>query len=764
MGRRQECADVRELLSRSRLVTLTGVGGVGKTRLVLRVAAQLGRAYRDGVWLVELAEVRDDDLVVHTIAQTLGIQDWSSRGVDSVLAEYVRDKDVLIVLDNCEQVLDGCVKASAVLLDAAPGVRILATSRQPLDVYGEHVLVVPTLPVPEPADVDTGADTSNSVRLFIDRAAAAGFRCTADQETTVAELCRALDGIPLAIELAAARTRFLSLDELLLRIGDRFRLLSSSTRASLPRHQTLRATMDWSYELCSAEERMLWARMSVFGGGMDLAAVEHVCSGDGLTPDRVLDLIASLIDKSILIRTANSTGDLPAGTRYQLLSIVREYGQSLQDEDERARLRLQHRDWYLGLAERAAREWFGPRQLEWRARIAAEHDNLRAAMEFCAAKPEHVQAGLRLAGALWFYWTACGLIAEGRQWLDRLLALDVRPTAARATDLWVCSWLASHQGDVAWGRATAERCLAIAEELDDPSLASFGMHLRGVAALAEGELEQAHDLCAQAWSRHRTHEEITSPMVMSLVQAGLVACLQGDSEHAIEHAEECLKITSKAGELWTRSWSLVVRGLARWMRGDVDAAIADLREGIGIKSRFNDLFGLGVAVEVLAWSHVSRGEHDQAARMFGVLGRIWPLVGIPLLGSQQLIDYRGRAEAEARAELGDSAFEKLAADTAKLPLEQSIPMVVRGKARSAPEMNEGPPAEERPGWPLTRRELQVAEAVARGMSNKEIAANLVISQRTAEAHVEHILTKLDFGSRTQIATWVAAQRKAEGAT
>ncbi|MEV5540642.1 LuxR C-terminal-related transcriptional regulator [Saccharopolyspora shandongensis] len=763
VGRRQECADVRELLSRSRLVTLTGVGGVGKTRLVLRVAAQLGRAYRDGVWLVELAEVRDDDLVVHTIAQTLGIQDWSSRGVDAVLAEYVRDKDVLIVLDNCEQVLDGCVKACTVLLDAAPGLRILATSRQPLDVYGEHVLVVPTLPVPDPADVDTGVDTSNSVRLFIDRASAVGLRCTAGQEGTIAELCRALDGIPLAIELAAARTRFLSLDELRSRIGDRFRLLSSGTRTSRPRHQTLQATMDWSYELCSAEERMLWARMSVFAGGMDLAAAEHVCSGDGLTPDRVLDLIASLIDKSILIRIASPAGDRTAGTRYQLLSTVREYGQSLQDEEERARLRLRHRDWYLGLAERAARGWFGPHQLEWRARITAEHDNLRAAMEFCASKPEHVQAGLRLAGDLWFHWTACGLIAEGRQWLDRLLALDARPTAARGTDLWVCSWLASHQGDVAWGRATAERCIAIAEELDDPSLASFGMHLRGVAALAEGELEQAHELCAQAWERHRTREEITSPMVMSLVQAGLVACLQGDSERAIEHAEECLRITSEAGELWTRSWSLVVRGLARWMRGDAKAAVADLQEGIGIKTRFNDLFGLGVAVEVLAWSHVSLGEHDQAARLFGVLGRIWPLVGIPLLGSQQLIDYRSRAEAEARAALGDSTFDKLAAETAKLRLERSLPMVVRGKARSVPAPSAAPPAGDRSGGLLTRRELQVAEAVARGMSNKEIAANLVISQRTAEAHVEHILTKLDFGSRAQIAAWVTAQHKPEEA-
>lgn len=765
VGRRQEIADVREMLSRSRMVTLHGVGGVGKTRLALRAAAQLGRTYRDGVWLVELAEVHEDELVVHTVAQALGIQDWSSRGVEAVLADYVRDKDILIVLDNCEQVLGGCVKACTVLLDVAPGLRVLATSRQPLGVYGEHVLVVSTLPVPEPSEVDrlAGAEMPNSVRLFVERASAVGFQCARGHAVAVAKLCRELDGIPLAIELAAARTRFFSVEEILARIGDRFRLLAGGSRTSA-RHQTLKATMDWSYELCSEEERMLWARMSVFAGGMDLKAAEDICSSADLTPERVLDLTASLVDKSILIRTEVPAGNGTATrTRYQMLATVREYGLSLLGENEKQQLRQRHRDWYLSLAERCAREWFGPDQLEWRARITAEHDNVRAALEFCATQPGQVQAGLRLAGALWFYWTACGFIAEGRKWLDRLLALDSRPTEARATDLWVCSWLASHQGDLAWGRATAERCSALAEELRDQGLAAFGMHLRGVAAMAEGDLAEARELCLQAWSRHRTHDTMTSPMVMSLFQAGLVACLQGEPDQATADVGEVLRITAEVGESWTRSWALVVRGLACWMRGDPNAAVADLRESIGFKARLNDLFGLGVAVEVLAWSYVSLGEHAQAARLFGVLERIWPLVGIPLLGSQQLLDYRKKAEGEARAALGESAFGEIFAETAKLPLEQGLAMTIRGKTRSAPAAR--PEARrQRPGWPLTRRELQVAEAVAEGMSNKAIAAQLVISQRTAETHVEHILTKLDFGSRTQIATWVAAQRNSEGTT
>ncbi|WP_246154715.1 ATP-binding protein [Saccharopolyspora hirsuta] len=747
VDRRQECVDVRQALANSRMVTLTGVGGVGKTRLALRVATQLGRSYRDGAWLVELAEVHDDDLVVHTAAQALGIQDWSARGVAHVLADYVEDKEILLVLDNCEQVLDGCVKACTMLLDVAPELRILATSRQPLDVYGEHVVVVPTLPVTEAHQA--GADAGNSVRLFAERAEAAGSRPTPDQDGAVARLCRELDGIPLAIELAAARTRFLSVDELLARIGDRFRLLAGN-RSALPRHQTLQATMDWSYELCSAEERLLWARMSVFSGGMDLAAVEDVCSGPGLGPETVLELMASLVDKSILTRERTPTGT----TRYRLLATVREYGRGLLADDERTRLRRLHRDHYLALAERGGREWFGPDQLRWRARIAAEHDNLRAALEFCTTEPGQVQEGLRLAGALWFYWTACGLIAEGRQWLDRLLALDAIPTAPRATALWVCSWLASHQGDLVRGRATAEGCSAVAEQLNDAGLAAFGLHLQGVDAMAEGHLEEASSLTARAWSYHRTHPRITSPMVMSLVQAGLVACLRGETDRASGYAQECLQITAEAGELWTRSWGLVVRGLASWMRGDADDAVTHLRESIGIKSRFNDLFGLGMAAEVLAWSHVSRGEHDRAARLFGVLDRLWQLVGVPLMGAQQLLDYRYRAQGRARAALGEGAFAELAAETANLPLLEGLATAVGGKPRPAPVRREPQRG------PLTRREFQVAEAVSQGLSNKEIAARLVISQRTAEAHVEHILTKLDFGSRTQIAAWIAGQQEA----
>lgn len=748
VDRRQECLDVRQALSSARMVTLTGVGGVGKTRLALRVAAQLRRSCRDGGWLVELAEVHDDDLVVHTVAQTLGIQDWSARGVEHVLADYVRDKEILVVLDNCEQVLDGCVKACAVLLDAAPELRILATSRQPLDVYGEHVVVVSTLPVPG-ADGHDGADAGNSARLFTERASAAGFQPTSADDGAVAQLCRELDGLPLAIELAAARTRFLSVDELLARIGDRFRLLAGN-RSALPRHQTLRATMDWSYELCSAEERLLWSRMSVFAGGVDLAAVEDVCTGTGLGADAVLELMAALVDKSVLIREPGPTGV----TRYRLLATVREYGRHLLAAEERTQLRRLHRDHYLAMAERGAREWFGPDQLLWRSRIAAEHDNLRAALEFCATQPGQVQEGLRLAGALWFYWTACGLIAEGRQWLDRLLALDTNPTASRATALWVCSWLASHQGDLVRGRATAEGCSAVAEHLKDAGLAAFGLHLQGVDAMAEGHLEEASSLTTRAWSYHRTHPKITSPMVMSLVQAGLVACLRGETDRATAYAQECLQLTAKAGELWTRSWGLVVRGLASWMRGDADDAVAHLRVSIDIKSRFNDLFGLGMAAEVLAWSHVSRGEHARAARLFGVLDRLWQLVGVPLMGAQQLLDYRSRAEQRARAALGESAFGRLVAETATLPVLDGLAAAVREKPRAAPSAVREPQQ-----GPLTRREFQVAEAIAEGLSNKEIAARLVISQRTAEAHVEHILTKLDFGSRTQVAMWVAGQQE-----
>ena len=756
VDRRQEAADVRRLLSVARVVTLTGVGGVGKTRLALRVAGQLDRVYPGGVWLVDLAQIHDQDLVVHTVAQALGIQDWSSRGVETVLADNVRDKQILVVLDNCEQVLDGCAKSCHVLLDASPELRILATSRQPLGVYGEHTMPVPALPVSEPgsADARSIARTQHAVRLFVDRASAvsAGFTLTDEQETTVRRLCHELDGIPLAIELAAARMRSLSVDELLSRISGRFRLLTSGSRTVAPRHQTLRAAMDWSYELCSRHERTLWARLSAFAGGVDLEAAAYVCATDELAGEDFLESVGGLVDKSILLRREYSTGGI-SHTRYELLETIREYGQELQTEAEYTATRRRHRDWFLRLAERGAEEWFGAHQFEWRARIAAEHANMRAALEYCATAPGETQAGLRMAGALWFYWEACGLIVEGRQWLDRLLVLDSRPTAARATALWVCSWLASHQGDLARGAATAKQCGDVAAWLQDPGLAAFGMHLSGVAAMAEGDLERAHALCTEAWSRHRVLDKVTSPMVMALVQAGLVASLQGETDRAVAYAKECLEITTKAGEVWTRSWGLVVLGLARWCRGEVCAAVASLRESITMKYALDDLFGLGMAVEVLAWSLVSEGDHRQAARLFGALEGIWPRVGVPLLGSPQLMGFRQRSEDQARSALGNRTFDELFQEGAALPLDQGLAFALSDGAIPEP----GKIAGEQPWFPLTRREREVAELVAQGLSNKEIAAKLVISQRTAETHVEHILTKLGYTSRSQIVTWVSAQ-------
>jgi non-specific serine/threonine protein kinase len=739
------------------LVTLLGVGGVGKTRLALRVARQTERAYPDGVWFVELAHVREADLVSYTVAQTLGVQDWSARGVAAVLLDYLKDRTALLVLDNCEQVLDGCARFCADLLSTSPSTRILATSRQPLDVHGEHTLVVAPLPAPaaEGAESHEAVAESDAVRLFAERAAAASphFTLTPQNEAAVARVCQKLDGVPLAIELAAARTGHISVEDLLTRIGDRFHILGIGKRASAARHRTLRAAVDWSYDLCTPEERKLWTRLSVFVGGVDLSAAEYVCVDEELSEQDFLETIFKLVEKSIIsLQRADSRN---AESRYHVLETIREYGQSRLGHQERIQLRRRHCEWFQRLASEGADAWFGADQFEWRRRVAAEHANLRAALEFCATEPGYVQMGLRMAGDLWFYWEACGLVAEGRRWLDRLLALDTEPTAARATALWVVSWLASHQGDVTRGAATAAECRRLGEEQGDEALVAFGMHLSGVAAMARGDLGEAHRLCIGAWSRHQRLDQVNCPTVMALVQAGLIADLQGETDAAIDHAEECLRITADAGEAWTQSYGLVALGLAHWCRGEAAQALAPLRDSIAIKYRLNDLFGLGLAVEFLAWSLTSEGGHEEAARLYGCLEQIWPLVGIPLLGSAQLVGYHERSEAATCAALGANRFEKLYREGATRPLEEGLEYIVEGTA--VPEKHNAAAvtsARQQPRSPLTRREGQVAELVARGMSNKEIASTLVISVRTVATHVENIFTKLGFRSRAKLAGWI----------
>src|SRR5215510_3547170 len=448
VGRRGELAEVRRLLAGSRLVTLTGVGGVGKTRLALRAAAGLARAFPGGEWLVRLDQLRDEALVAQAVAGALGLQDRGGYAPAAALADYLAGRRLLLVLDNCEHLVDAVAELADLLLRAVAGLRVLATSRESLTIDGESVLPVPPLPVPPPGRRLTAAELTRfpAVGLFAERAAQVvpGFAVTEANAAAVAGICRRVDGLPLAIELAAARLPVLSAEQIDARLGDRLGLLTGGSRTQPARQQTLRASIEWSYELCSRAERLLWARLSVFADGFELDAAERICADDRLAAGQVLDLLAALAGKSIL--TAEHSEGV---ARYRLPETLREYGhERLQESGEETALRRRHRDWHEQLARQAETDWLSPRLAEWVARLLREHANVQAAQDFCQAEPGEAEAGLRIALHVWllYYWSA-GHVSEGRYRLSQVLARAHEPTVWRARGLLLAGYLAAVGGD-----------------------------------------------------------------------------------------------------------------------------------------------------------------------------------------------------------------------------------------------------------------------------------------------------------------------------
>lgn len=447
VGRRQELSEVADLLKRARLVTVSGVGGVGKTRFAVRAAATAQEGFSDGAWLVELAPVRDPALVEHAVAEALGLTDHTTRLPRATLAAHLADRELLLVLDCCEQQVAAAARLVAALLRHAPGLRVLATSRQPLGVPGEHLMSLR----PFTGDDSCGAE---AVELFADRAEAVvpDFAVDGTNLAAVRELCRRLDGIPLALELAAGRLRALSVQQILDRLDDRFTILTRRGSAGPARHRTLRTAIGWSHELCSPRERLLWSRLAVFSGDFDLDAVEYVCAGPELPTEAMVDLVADLVDKSVVMRRDGAGGTV----RYLLLDTVRDYGLGwLRELGEERRVRARHRDWYLGFATWGELEWFSARQAQVAQSTDRELTNLRAALEFSLGNPQEFRIGQFLAGTLWFYWVGCGRLAEGRYWLERALAADDTPSGQRAKVLWVCGYVSIlATGSPHWGCCT----------------------------------------------------------------------------------------------------------------------------------------------------------------------------------------------------------------------------------------------------------------------------------------------------------------------
>jgi predicted ATPase/DNA-binding CsgD family transcriptional regulator len=747
VGRRRELAEVRRLVGQVQLATLTGFGGVGKTRLALRAAASSGRAFRDGVWLVDLSPLRDPGLVPETVAAALGLRDEAAGRSQGGLAEVLRGKQLLVVLDNCEHLADACAKLAEELLRRARDVKILATSRQALGVPGERVFAVPPLPTPDPARPALSPSSLaayDAVTLLVDRAQAMDptFAVTADNIDAIATLVRRLDGIPLALELAAARLRMLAPDQLLRRFDDRYRLLSTAGRTAGHRQESLQAMIDWSFDLCDPAERHLWARLSVFPGDFDIEAVEAICADDELPGEQVLHTLSGLVDKSVVATARQDTV-----VRYRLLETLRDYGRrQLPGEAAEERLRRRHRDHYRGLAEQAWEEWFGPGQTAWTQWEQQEYVNLRAALEFCLSQPGEVAAGLAMVPALSSYWMVTGSIGEGRQFLDRALTAHPEPSAGRANALWVAAMLALDQGDLAGMEAAAEEARVLGEQYRDTRGWGGGLVFLGAAQVLRGQPRIAEQLFDQALRLAGDEPRVA---VAALSRSGEAAGHRGDLAAATARFRECLAICARHGESWIRAGTLWSWALVAYRHRDLATAKEKALEALRLKRACQDRSAMAVCLEVLAWVASGESDHERAAQLLAAATSARAEVGTSL--RPHLIPWHDRCETEVRRALGPRAFARCTRQGAQSTLDEAVSYALVEPADAARR----PPV---PETALTRREHEVAGLVAHGLSNREIAAKLLVSPRTAEAHVEHILVKLGFTSRAQIAAWVAERR------
>ena len=651
IGRDAELGEVRNALSESRLVTLTGVGGVGKTRLARRVAAEAQQDFPDGVHFIELGELRDGSLLVDVVATGLGLRDESARPLREVLVDFVGPRRLLLVLDNCEQLIDDVVGLVEELLRDCPHLRVLATSRERLGVFSESVVPVAPLPCPEADDAPTLGSLSrfDAVALFSERAAAAvrDFRLSEENRATVANIVSRLEGVPLAIELAAARLRAMSLQQLQDRLGDRYQLLTRGSRAAPKRQQALSWSVSWSYDLCTPAEQRMWARLSVFAGVFELDAAQQICGADTDEYD-FLDLVTSLVDKSILIRTESHNV-----VRFRMLEILREYGrQQIEETAEYHELRRRHADWYRGLAREAFDNWFSPRQLDWIARIQREMPNFREAMEFSLS--EDGEAALGIAAALQPFWMCRGMLRESRRWTDRALERAPRePTRDRLQALFSAAIVTPLHGDASTGESRAAEARALAEQTDDP-FANAGVAIAdGVNALMAGDLTRA----AGHFEDALRASDDDNLQVNAMLLLGWALEFAGDTEGAVKWQEKALALATSRGETVYRSYALWELGIRWFGDGRIDRAEQLLHEGLRFAQLINDQRNVAGCLEGLAWISARRDDARAAAVMMGAADALAGAVGSRALLLPRLNVFHAECEGRAREALGEEEFE-----------------------------------------------------------------------------------------------------------
>ena len=791
IGREVELAAVRALVGVSRLVTLTGAGGAGKTRLGLQVAAGLLDGTGDGVWFADLAPLGEADLVAVTVAEVLGVRLEPGRPVADTVAGAVGGRSLLVVLDNCEHLIGACAKLADALLRGCPNLALLATSREPLGIDGERIYRVPSLRTPADGDDVVAIRASEAVRLLADRAAAQGVPLAWDSQAAdlVGRICRRLDGIPLAIELAAARLRVMSAAELDARLDERFALLTGGSRAVLPRQQTLRAMVEWSWELLTGPERVVLARLSVFAGGFGLAAAEAVAADPDVPAGEVAGHLGALADKSLV--QFDDTGAGPG--RYRLLDTVRQYAAGRLDAAGPATAnatRVAHRDYYVALAEAAAPQLVGPAHAEWLDRLDAELGNLRAAIAFTLPQPDP-DPGLRLAASLLVFWSARGHAAEAADALRALLDVPgaQRATLARARALAAAATLAERAGSYAAAEDYCQEALAIATPAGEDYLVADLLHQRAWILLHQGKpgdalplIEQGQDLARRLGDPHlaaRLHSA-----------RAYAANFQGDHAGAARDYLRSLQLYRQTGDQRAVGQLLANLGNAELSAGDLDAARRHLAESLDIARGLNNRYGIPFAASNLGLAEYLGNSPGAAEALFaetldvamrtGVKRHIaYALIGLALTShgradpgwsarlhgaADQALEDHGHALEPLEARLADvdrqrlrttmgaDAFEdEFAAGRTLDPAQVLTALGAKDAAAAQPRMavpGEAPTA-------LTPRELDVLKLVAQGLSNQDIARRLVLSEHTVHRHLANILRKLGLSSRAAAAAWGA---------
>ena len=750
IGRGRETLEVSQALATTRLMTLTGAGGSGKTRLAMEVARGLIEAYPNGVWLVELAPLSEDALVPKAVAEALKVPERPAEPIADTLVEVLGDRHLLVVLDNCEHLVGTTAGLADRLLDSCPRVRILATSREALGVEGEIRWLVPLLPVPGRGSTFSSEELEGyeSVRLFVERAMErdSSFSLSPHNAAWVAEICRKLEGIPLAIELAAARVGMLSIEQIAERLEGSLDLLTRGGRTAMPRQQTLRGTLDWSYELLSEDEKKLFGRLSVFAGGWTLEAAEVVGAGEGIEEGDILDLISRLVDKSLIV----PEGTESSASRHRMLEPIRQYArQRLADSGQAEETKRRHAEWCMAIAEEAEPELSGRRQGTWMERLEQEHDNLRAALSWSIGG-EDTELGLRLAVALYMFWYTRGYLGEGREWLEKAISANRdAATHARARALNSTGWMALFQGKLEEAIPLLEESLALFRRLEDTVGTAAALYNLGVTLVACVEYERAEALLVEAVDLQRNLRDSAS-IARSLQALSLVTIAKQQYGQAMTAAEEGLMLSREAEDkvgivLQLCSLALAQLGRGKYEQADVHCAEA-LRTALGLKWQH----GVAMSLQVTGAVAGSREQAIHAARIWGAGDALRAAIGAILSPFEQSY-YRSFIEA-ARTRLGEADFDAAWSEGRTMSPEQAIEYALSAeKPFSAPPSSAttqpSPPSAPEPTADLTSREVEVLGLVATGMTSAQVATQLFLSTRTVDTHLTSIYHKLGVTSR-----------------